>query len=109
MALAEPGPGAEDVIDLLMAQHQQVKSLFATLRTTSGNGATGAFDELRKMLAVHETAEEEVVYPALRSVGADEIVEARLAEEGDAKQALADLEKMDPTAPQFAGELASFD
>jgi hemerythrin superfamily protein len=109
MALAEPGPGTEDVVDLLTAQHQQVKSLFATLRNVRGDAATEPFDELRKMLAVHETAEEEVVYPALRSVGGDDIVEARLAEESDAKQALADLEKMGPSAPQFPGELASFE
>jgi hemerythrin superfamily protein len=109
MALAEPGPGTEDVVELLMAQHQQVKSLFATVRNATGEAAEGPFDELRKMLAVHETAEEEVVYPALRSIGADGIVEARLAEEGDAKQALADLEKLGPSAPQFPGELASFE
>lgn len=109
MALAEPGPGTEDVIDLLTAQHQQVKSLFATLRGTKGDAASEPFDELRKMLAVHETAEEEIVYPALRSIGADDIVEARLAEESDAKQALADLEKIGPSAPGFAGELASFE
>ena len=109
MALAEPGPGTEDVVDLLIAQHQQVKSLFATLRTTSGEAATEPFDELRKMLAVHETAEEEVIYPALRAAGADDIVEARLAEEDEAKKSLADLEQMGPTAPQFPGALAAFE
>jgi hemerythrin superfamily protein len=109
MALAEPSQGTEDVVDLLMAQHEQVKSLFATLRTVTGEAANAPFDELRKMLAVHETAEEEVVYPVLRSQDADDIVEARLAEEADAKQVLAELEKMGPTAAGFAGELASFE
>jgi hemerythrin superfamily protein len=109
MALAENDQTNEDVVDLLTAQHQQVKSLFATLRTARGDAAQEPFDQLRKLLAVHETAEEEVVYPALRSLGADDIVEARLAEEDQAKEALADLEKMGPTAPGFAGELASFE
>ena len=109
MALAETGQTNEDVVDLLTAQHQQVKSLFATLRSATGDAATEPFNELRKMLAVHETAEEEVVYPVLRSKGADDIVQARLAEESEAKQALADLEKMGPSSPKFAGELASFE
>jgi hemerythrin superfamily protein len=109
MALAENDQTNEDVVGLLTAQHQQVKSLFATLRNATGDAATGPFDQLRTMLAVHETAEEEVVYPVLRSKGADDIVQARLAEEGEAKQALADLEKMGPSGPGFAGELASFE
>jgi hemerythrin superfamily protein len=109
MALAESGQTNEDVVDLLIAQHQQVKSLFATLRSTQGEAANEPFDELRKMLAVHETAEEEVVYPVMRSKGADDVVQARLAEEAEAKQALAALEKMGPSSPKFAGELASFE
>jgi hemerythrin superfamily protein len=108
MALAD-SDRQEDVVDLLTAQHQQVKSLFATLRTANGEAANQPFDDLRAMLAVHETAEEEVVYPALRGLGFDDIVQARLAEEDEAKKALADLEKMGPTAPEFAGELASFE
>ena len=109
MALTEPDPGNEDVVDLLIAQHQQVKNLFARLHTATGDAAEEPFHELRKMLAVHETAEEEVIYPVLRSHGADDIVEARLGEEADAKQALANLEKMGPTAAQFPAELASFE
>jgi hemerythrin superfamily protein len=109
MALAEPGPGTEDVVELLVAQHEQVKTLFATLRNMTGEAATEPFDQLRAMLAVHETAEEEVVYPALRQLGFDAIVEARLAEEDEAKKMLADLEKMGPTAAEFSGTLAGFE
>lgn len=110
MALAEPGPGAEDVVDLLTAQHEQVKSLFAALRNTQGDAATEPFDELRKMLAVHETAEEMVVYPVVRRLpGGDDVVQARLAEESEAKTTLADLEKMGPASPQFPSELAAFE
>ena len=93
----------------MIAQHQQVKTLFGTLRTATGDAAEEPFEALRRMLAVHETAEEEVVYPVLRSHGGDEIVQARLAEESEAKQALADLEKMGPKAGGFAGELAAFE
>jgi hemerythrin superfamily protein len=109
MALAEPDNNKQDVVDILIAQHQQVKTLFSTLRNLRGETATEPFDELRRMLAVHETAEEEIVYPALRAQGADDIVQARLAEEDEAKKVLAELEKMGTSAPQFAGELAGFE
>lgn len=109
MALNEPGQGNDDVVQLLITQHEQVKTLFGTLRTANGEAATEPFDNLRMMLAVHETAEEEVIYPALRRLGHDDIVQARLTEEDEAKKTLADLEKIGPTASEFAGTLASFE
>ena len=99
----------DDVVALLTSQHEQVKALFATLRNAQGEAATEPFDQLRAMLAVHETAEEEVVYPAMRKLGHDTIVEARLSEEDEAKKTLADLEKMGPTASEFPGMLAAFE
>ena len=109
MAMAEPGTTTPDVVDLLKTQHEQVKELFARVKNLKGEAALEPFDELRRMLAVHETAEEEVVYPMLREHGADDIVEARLAEESDAKQILSELEKMGPTAPTFVSTLAGFE
>jgi hemerythrin superfamily protein len=79
------------------------------LRDLRGKTAEDTFDDLRRMLAIHETAEEEIIYPALRSLGGDDVVEARLTEEDEAKKALADLEKMGTSAPEFPGELASFE
>jgi hemerythrin superfamily protein len=109
MALAEPNKNTEDVVDILTFQHEQVKTMFGTLRNLRGETAREPFDNLRWMLAIHETAEEEIVYPALRSKGADDLVQARLAEEDEAKKALAGLEKMGTSAPEFPGELASFE
>ncbi|MEX2036437.1 MAG: ATP-binding cassette domain-containing protein, partial [Xanthobacteraceae bacterium] len=42
-----------------------------------------------------ETAEEMVVHPAMRRFGANDVVDARLAEEHDAKEVLSALEGMD--------------
>ena len=109
MALAEPNKNMEDVVDILTAQHEQVKTMFSGLRNANGEAAKAQFDDLRMMLAIHETAEEEIIYPALRSSGAHDIVEARLTEEDEAKKVLAGLEKMGTSAPEFAGELASFE
>jgi hemerythrin superfamily protein len=58
-------------------------------------------------MAVHETAEEEIIHPlARRSLpGGDGIVDDRLEEERQAKEKLARIEGMDPNSPQFLTEL----
>ena len=60
-----------------------------------------------RLLAVHETAEEMVVYPSLVLAGPDAraIVRARKAEEDQAKKDLADLEGMDAGSRDFLTRL----
>jgi hemerythrin superfamily protein len=62
------------------------------------------------MLAVHETAEELVLRPVTKSAGDEgkRIAEARIAEENEAKQVLAGLEKLDPQSDTFLTEFGSF-
>jgi hemerythrin HHE cation binding domain-containing protein len=54
----------------------------------SGTAREQAFVKLRRLLAVHETAEEEIVHPrAKRKVpNGDKMIEERLDEEHEAKQ-----------------------
>jgi hemerythrin superfamily protein len=92
----------QDVVDLLLAQHQQIRSLFARLETAGEEQRTDLFRELVTLLAVHETAEEEVVHPMARRVkDGDAIVDARLGEEHRAKELLTTLNDMGPTADGF--------
>jgi hemerythrin superfamily protein len=92
----------QDVVDLLLAQHQQIRSLFARLETAAEDQRTDLFRELVTLLAVHETAEEEVVHPRTRRVeGGDAIVDARLGEEHRAKELLGTLNDMGPKAEGF--------
>jgi len=98
---------AGDVISAVLADHQEIKSLFAQL-TQSGAPQADVFERLVRKLAVHETAEEEIVHPLARKVpGGDEVVDARLHEEDEGKRVLAELEKMGVDDPQFPGKLAS--
>jgi hemerythrin superfamily protein len=61
-------------------------------------------------LAVHETAEEEVVHPAARrATGGDAVVDDRLREEDEAKSALATLEDLRPNHPDFGPKLDAFE
>ncbi|HEX6472029.1 MAG TPA: hemerythrin domain-containing protein [Streptosporangiaceae bacterium] len=110
------GPGPEprgpspdnDVIELLLQQHREIHRLFGEVEGATGVRRVEAFDRLRRCLAVHETAEEEIVHPFARYAAADgaEVVEARLAEEKHAKQTLQRLERLDPALPEFAAALA---
>lgn len=98
-----------DVVDLLIAQHQEVKQLFAQVREES-DGRSEAFECLVRLLAVHETAEEMVVYPALRSTGSygERLADSRTAEESDAKQMLSDLEKLGVDGEGFDAQFQEF-
>ena len=100
---------ARDVVVFLKAQHEQIKALFVQVLATSGDERERAFVQLRRVLAVHETAEEEVVHPRARTEidnGAT-IVDARLQEEHAAKEALAELEKLAVDSAEFDAKLRS--
>jgi hypothetical protein len=92
-----------DVVDFLSNQHEQIKSLFATTLSASGDSREKAFIDLRRLLAVHETIEEEIVHPrAKRKIANGEaVVGKRLEEEHEAKTVLQKLEKLDVDSDEF--------
>jgi hemerythrin superfamily protein len=100
----------QDAIDFLLGQHQQVEKLIDQIKTASAESRGELFDELREMLAVHETAEELVLRPVTKATGEDgkRIADERIAEENEAKRVLADLEKLDPQSETFLTEFGSF-
>ncbi|ORB83308.1 hemerythrin [Mycobacterium kansasii] len=96
-----------DVIDFLVDQHEQIKSLFAKTLSNSGEQREEAFLEPRRLLAVHETAEEEIVHPRAKRKIAEgaTIVSKRLQEEHEAKTVLSELEKLDVDSAEFTSKL----
>jgi hemerythrin superfamily protein len=96
-----------DVIQFLVGQHQHIKSLSAETLATSGKARERAFVALRRLLAVHETAEEKIVHPrAKRKIpNGDKIIGARLDEEHEAKTVLSELEKLDVDDQSFTDTL----
>src|SRR5215211_1534048 len=76
------------------------------LHASSPEAREKAFLDLRRLLAVHETAEEMVVHPRVRREveGGDEIVDSRLQEEHDAKEQLSSIENLDIASQQFIDE-----
>jgi hemerythrin superfamily protein len=92
----------EDAIALLERQHAEVRRLFNQVQQAGPADKAETFQCLVRLLAAHETAEEEVFHPtARRADGGQAVVEARLAEESAAKQALAELEKLGVDDPGF--------
>ena len=96
-----------DVVALLMRQHGDIRNLFDEVEQSRGEERRDAFRRLVRLLAVHETAEEEVVHPFARRAlsGGEQVVEDRLAEERAAKETLAALDDMDTDDPEFLTRL----
>jgi hemerythrin superfamily protein len=97
-------------IDLLISQHQQVSALLDAVESGPAPDRQASFDQLRELLAVHEAAEELVLRPITRHqvAGGNDVADARMAEENEAKQVLADLEKLDVNSPEFLEKFTAF-
>lgn len=100
-----------DVVSFLMQQHEEIKRAFTRVNAASGKEREEAFVALRRLLAVHETAEEEIVHPAARKAlpNGARIVDARLQEENEAKKILSELEHLDVGSAQFGTLLAQLE
>ncbi|MBG0829828.1 hemerythrin domain-containing protein [Planomonospora sp. ID67723] len=97
-----------DVVDLLLAQHALIRDMFDEVERASSADRPEAFQRLVRLLAVHETAEEEIVHPYARRKleGGDAVVDDRLAEEHEAKQLLMKMDEAGPQDAQFLTNLA---
>ncbi|WP_408897194.1 hemerythrin domain-containing protein [Nocardioides sp. R1-1] len=96
----------KNVVELLTDQHRHIEKLFEEVQsTTDAEARSRAFDELRRMLSVHEAAEEIVTHPNAIRHGDGDVVEARQKEEHDAKRLLASLDGMDTSSAEFEAGL----
>lgn len=100
--------GESDVVDLLLAQHALIRDLFDEVEQAPADQRAEAFTRLVRLLAVHETAEEEIVHPYARRKldGGEGVVEDRLEEENQAKQLLMEMDQAGVEAPGFMENLA---
>jgi hemerythrin superfamily protein len=109
MTVHHDRPDEQDVVDLLRRQHAHIRDLFgAVTRAEDTAGRQEAFAALRRFLAVHETAEELVTHPTARMAqGGNTVVDARLQEEDEAKEMLAELDGMSVDEPRFHEKLTA--
>jgi hemerythrin superfamily protein len=92
-----------DVVDLLLTQHARIEEQFLLVVGSAGAQRQEAFDTLVRMLAVHETAEEEVIHPLSRTIDphGGGVVDDRLKEEQQAKELLVALRDADVDSEGF--------
>jgi hemerythrin superfamily protein len=100
-----------DVVRVLLEQHARIRDLFAEVKSETGEHKKQAFDELRALLAVHETAEEMVLRPVTKRVDdrGGKVADARNQEESEANKVLKDLESLDVDSADFDARLAEFE
>ncbi|WP_093459993.1 hemerythrin domain-containing protein [Streptomyces melanosporofaciens] len=91
----------DDVVALLMRQHGEIRNLFDEVERSTGDDRRDAFRRLVRMLALHETAEEESCefVQLRRRTGAHRL--ARVAKAVKAAEAMA------PTHPHPGVETAA--
>jgi hemerythrin superfamily protein len=99
-----------DAVELLVRQHEEIRRLLGEVDRKKGAQRAAAFERLRRLLAVHETAEEEIVHPLVRRSldNGDSMVDARLQEENEGKRMLCALETMGPSAAGFDALFGEF-
>ncbi|MER7555560.1 hemerythrin domain-containing protein [Nocardioides sp. NPDC126508] len=90
-----------DVVRILLQQHAGIRQLCATVENSEGAAKRQAFDDLRVLLAVHETAEELVVHPVASVRGGETLTKALNADEQEAVEMLARLEDVGVDSPEF--------
>lgn len=99
-----------DVVDVVLEQHEAAKKGLNDVSNATGEQRRAAFLALSGVLASHEAAEEAVIYPALRKLGAEgiQVADARTTEESAAKENVTKLKSMDADSSEFDGLFAAF-
>ncbi|MBT2439452.1 hemerythrin domain-containing protein [Streptomyces sp. ISL-36] len=98
----------EDILEQLLEQHDRIRQLFAETLDSEGEAKQQCFDELRALLAVHETGEEMVLRPVAKRIAGKDEAAARNEEESRANEALAELEDLDVHSAAFDARLRAF-
>jgi hypothetical protein len=96
-----------NIITTLKTDHGNVDALFKRFEATAADDleALGTLrDHILEQLAIHAEIEEQTIYPALRGVGEDDVLES-LEEHHALKLVLSELEKMAPDAERFRAKM----
>lgn len=109
-----------DVFEVLKRDHDEVKAMLARLAEgpTAADGATAEQLARRKRLvddviiaeSGHEAAEQRYFWPEVRALGpeGDRVADEAAEQETAAERMLDNLDKADPSHPEFEEMLASF-
>ena len=95
-----------DLIELLLKDHKEVENMLG--EADHGTQIGELFTRVRNTLETHENAEEQVLYPAVRRYvdGGDKLADARIAEQDEAAELLAQMDKMAPGSAELVAAFA---
>ncbi|MBV1853150.1 hemerythrin domain-containing protein [Catellatospora tritici] len=98
----------EDIIDVLLAHHEQIKALFALVGKAGATHRQETFQQLTRLIAIHETIEQQLVHPMAqrRLPDGPDLIESRVQEEEQATEDLSELYEMGVDHPEFETRLA---
>ena len=101
-------PPAKDALQLLMTEHREVKAMFQQYQKLADVGGKGdermlLASQICVALTLHAQVEEEIVYPAARTVLTrdEDIVDEAYVEHAGAKTLIAQLKTMTSDQPLF--------
>lgn len=109
-----------DAFEVLSKDHEEVKDMLAELQRGPTKETGASADELRhrkrmtEQLIIeeskHEAVEEMYFWPAVREhlANGDTLADEAIAQEQEAKEVLAKLDKLDADEPEFEGLLGTF-
>lgn len=92
-----------DVVDVLVGQHERLRQRFSGLRTADGRDKYTQFEELVRLVHSHEIGERTVVHQAVRdtAAGNNTIATECAREEAQMVRALAELKDLGIGHPTF--------
>ncbi len=98
----------KDILQLLMAEHREVKAMFQQYRKLADAGGKGdermlLASQICVALTLHTQVEEEILYPAARDVLTkdEDIVDEAYVEHASAKSLIAQIKTMTSDQPLF--------
>jgi hemerythrin-like domain-containing protein len=97
------------VITLIKDDHAKVEAVFKKLESADPSEVPQLLEQVAELLVPHSKAEEQVVYPAIKSAAPDEEsdVDDGIAEHHHVEEVLEQLKGSDPEAPGVDGLIAA--
>jgi hemerythrin superfamily protein len=95
-----------DVTTIIFMDHRKAKTLISSIKSADNSQRKQEFfGQLYQDLLVHSEAEEQVIYPEIRSFYGNDDTEELYSEQAELKQLLDDMKSLDPMSADFHNKL----
>jgi hemerythrin superfamily protein len=108
-AITSVATGRHDAVSVLKVQHREVEALFRqVLDSEEVKERQALLGQIERALTIHTKIEEEIFYPAVRSLGTEEIetlIDEALEEHHVVELVLAELPRVNPREDRFVAKM----